>query len=206
MKNHRLLILVFILLVMSACMGRKPVATRYYLIEYPFVHDNINAPNEEEKVFPGPLLIMPVSVHPAYSSHQIAIRENTHQINYFAQSEWAVRPAQSFDMLLSRFFSQHVWFTEIKEHKSQVLEGFTLASNVLNMEVVSSRQVFAASLTFEFNLNDNRTGLTHTSGVLNRQKVLRSKNLNLFAGAVSELFLDELHIFLDQIYSNTTND
>jgi len=206
MKTHRLLLFFALLFLMAACIGRRQAATMYYLLDYPIQSETDFAPGEDEQRFTGPVLVLPVTVHPAFSTHQIAIREGTHQINYFSFNEWAVRPAQSFSELTRRFIKGNAWFGGIRGLPSEVMNGYSLSANIMGMEVVSKRQVFAASLSLEFNLTDNQSGQTFSSGVVSRSRVLKSKSLNLFAQAISELYLEELHDFLSQSLSSMKDE
>jgi ABC-type uncharacterized transport system auxiliary subunit len=197
-----LFISVVSLLLMSGCGGGKAIVPKYYLLEYPrHITADLIIPDSLAYQF-GSCFIETVDVHPAFSSHQIAIRENTNQINYFSFNEWAVRPSQSFTKLITDFFSDTGLFSEINVGRSSHGNDFIIDTYVSKIEVVKSRSLFLANVELEFQLKDVATGEVISKMYDGEVKVMEKMDLNLFAATVSEIFVEKLHAFALQLNSD----
>lgn len=205
MKN-KLFVMLVATLLLSGCMGGKQVATAYYLLEYPTGSTSKFAADSGEVRFDKPVFIEPVEIHPAFATHQIAIREGDYQINYFSFNEWATRPGQSLYIMTTRFIDDQAWFSQVADAPSGALQGYFLSVSIHRMEVMKAKQRFSASLSMEFMLTDNQTGETTSSGLIDIRQGLQSKNLNLFAEAVTAVYLDELHGFLVRALRGDSHD
>ncbi len=199
-----LFVSVISLLLMSGCGGNKAIVHKYYLLEYPR-HITADLRITDSLAYPfGSCFIETVEVHPAFSSHQIAIRENSNQINYFSFNEWAVRPSQSFTKLIKDFFSDTGLFTEINIGRSAHGNDFIIETYVSKIEVVKSRSLFLANVELEFLLKEGATGKVISNMYDSEVKVLKNMDLNLFAATVSEMFVEKLHAFALQLNSDLT--
>jgi uncharacterized lipoprotein YmbA len=205
MKNI-IFVMLLVSLLLTGCLGGKQVATAYYLLEYPAGSASQFAADSAEVRFDKPVFINPVEIHPAFATHQIAIREGAYQINYFSFNEWATRPGQSLYILTSRFLSDHKWFSKLVDAPSAALQGYSLTVSIHRMEVAKVKQHFNTSLSMEFMLTDNQSGETTSSGLIDVRQGLESKNLNLFAAAVTAIYLDELNGFLDRVIRGDNHD
>lgn len=197
MRNNFLVLVIFSLLL-TACLGGRPVAVSYYLIEYMPAQVEAYAPDSARFGFGKPVFISAIDIHPAFATHQIAIREGTHQINYFSFNEWATRPGPSLAIITRRYINDSKWFSRIVDAPSAAIQGYSLSVSIFRMEVDRDRQRFFASMAMEVTLVNNQTGDLHSSGMLQTRRELPGKDLSLFASAVSEIYLEGLHGFLLQ--------
>ena len=183
--------------LITGCLTRAPEATRYYLLDYPA---------GMEIVFPGngpfigkSCLITSVEVYPAYSSHQIAIREHSHEIKYFAVNIWAVRPEQSLTSIMTEFFRNHKVFESVHLSTLSTETDFTLGTTVYNLEVVQEKRDYYARLKVEYLLKDNQSNQIVYDHRADKRVLLDDRDLNLFAAAISEIFVQELANFVNTI-------
>lgn len=192
--------IIFALLVFSVitagCLTKKQSVTRHYVLEYQLTETEHE---KQEAAIKGSCIVRTAEVSPAYATHQIALRENTHEIRYFAFNMWAVRPEQSLTGILFRFLEEHNVFEATREPGLLQDADYTLETRIDNLEVISERKDHIARLALELRLTDN-----HANNVVNvhradRRMVLDDRDLNLFAAAVVSMFTEELEKFTGQI-------
>lgn len=201
-SRHMSKILINIMLsalVLFGCSGGKQTVTRYYLLDYPEAHQSDQTGKDFAGLIPFTCKVMPVDMHPAFATHQIAIREDAHQINYFSFNEWAVRPAQSFEKLLITFIEDNELCHSIIGSQSLLESDYTIKTYVSRIDVTQERKAFEANLSVEFRLLDNESNRPITIYHADRNKPLQNNSLNEFASAISEMFVEELYSFASQI-------
>lgn len=196
MKNAYLIIIVTVLLF-SACRSTQPVQNRFYLLEFPVETTETLPTGITPKA--GKCEILPVYVAPVYASHQIAMREDSHSIRYFAFNEWAQRPGSRLtDMIVDYLESNNVFertgFGRITDVADYIFE-----TKVYRMEIDSQHDAFIARFIAEFSLIDNNTGKVINYHKADQSRELPGKDMNLFAAAISEIFAEELHVFIYKI-------
>jgi ABC-type uncharacterized transport system auxiliary subunit len=195
--NRFSLLFLMIAMIFTACRGGKQVVNRYYLLEYPM--ELVEAEMEGLRSVPGSLGIDVVFVNHAFASRQIALREETHEIRYFSHNEWAVRPYQSLTELVEQFFRHYHVFDRLVPPLTTEVADFSLQTAVHQLEVVKYRNRFQARISLDFRLVDNQTGNVVLSHHADASRDLQDRNLNLFAKTISELFITELQVFVQQI-------
>jgi ABC-type uncharacterized transport system auxiliary subunit len=188
---------------MSGCLGRKSVMQNYYLLELPAVADSSG--KLEEPVSDASCILSPVVVHSAFSSHRIAVRTQSHELNYYGYHQWAVRPDESFSKLLIEFFEQRAVFADIVTNIMQPSSQYRLATEIDYLEVVQVENNLLTHLSLSCQLLDNASGEVVLFHEADRRVPLATKNLNHFAAAVSDIFYQELHQFSTMISSYFEN-
>ncbi len=192
-----IIIPVLTMLFFAGCRSTKPVQNNFFILELPssLVEDarigirTIDATCEIRKV----------EVAPPYASHQIAIREDTHRIRYFSFNEWAYRPDLSLTNMTLSFLEKHRFFREIVTGRLQEAPDYTLKTTVHRLEVDHLHEAFEARLMVEFVLLETATAKPVIHHRADRTRTLEENSLNLFAGAVSDLFSEELVAFMNLV-------
>lgn len=182
-------------LVLAGCRSNKPVTPSFFLVEYP------SDPPETDtmKELPFVLELAEVKVNPAYASPQIAIREGEQELQYFAQNQWAVRPAQGFAGFIERYFADNRVFKQTQTRFWNLQPDYRLQTIVHNLEVLRDRRDFYARLHLEF-LLETADGELVERYVTDNRRLLESRDLNLFTVAVNNIFFEELNYFTGKIY------
>ncbi|MFN3554763.1 MAG: ABC-type transport auxiliary lipoprotein family protein [Bacteroidales bacterium] len=188
--------IVLLLMILAACRSSKPVEPRFYLLEFP--SERIQADTLE--MLPYVLEILPVDVHPAFASHQIAIRERSHELRYFSNHQWAVRPGQSLTRFVAEYFARTEIFQKTDTRFWTMQPDFKLKTSVYQLEVVRERNDFLAFLSVEFQLISNHDGSVMFSHTAAKNRLLEKRNLNLFAEAINRLFFEELNYFARKVH------
>ena len=182
---------------MTGCLTRAPEPTRHYLLDYP-AGIKIDFPGNGQPVEKS-CLITPVDVYPAYSTHQIAVREHSHEIKYFVLNIWAVRPEQSLTNIITEFFKNHKVFESVHLPTLSTDTDFTLGTTVYNLEIVNERRDYYARLNVEYQLKDNQSNQIIHDHRADKRVLLADRDLNLFAAAISDIFVEELAVFVNTI-------
>ncbi len=186
-------------LFLAGCGGGRQAVTRYYLLEYP-VEKSADQPLQGQSgLLPYSCFVAPVEIHPAFATHQIAIREQANQINYFSFNEWAVRPTQSLTKLALKFLQNNELFGRVTDSQLVPRNDFIFETYVSRIDMTMDRRDFIAHLAVEFRLVNNETGQTIAIHHTENQRRLEEKNLNEFAAAISEMFVNEMNVFARQL-------
>lgn len=175
---------------------------QYYLLELPSQYEG-DWP-ERLSVLQGSILIANAGITDAYASHQIAVREDTHQIRYFNFNEWAIRPEKAFTQLLLDFYQENQVFEEVMYGRIIQATDYILNTQVLVLELDTRDDIIRARLKVDFSLldgqNEGNILLHHTA---DRNMELETKNLNSFARAISQMFIEELHDFSVEVLESS---
>lgn len=178
-------------LMLTGCLTRKPDTTRHYILEYPAGNDTVFISKIAEKS----CLIMPAEVYPAFATHQIALRESSNVIRYFALNVWAVRPEQSITNMVTEFLHKHDVFESVYAQAIMRETDFSLKTTIYRLEVIGEKRDYFAHLEVEFMLINNDTGHITDVHRTSRKTGLEERDLNLYAAAISRMLIEELTVF-----------
>lgn len=193
--THKSLVFFGLLFFMAGCGSNKTVLKKYYLIE-PSASSTIAIAEQSADVL---CEVADVTVAPAYATTQIALRDESHQIQYFGQHEWAVRPQETFLHHILKHFSDRQTFKRVANRFWHTPPTFTLNTQIHNLEIIQKEKVFYAHLYIEFTLIETETDVIILKHKADRERQLQEKDLNLMAKAISDLMSEELVILTDLI-------
>lgn len=194
-----------VLLLGSGC-SRKAVQHTYYLIEAPAVPDSVVA--EGVPLVESSCEILPVQIHPAFASERIALRVRSHEISYYAYHKWAVNPEDVLIQLLESGLQERRIFSTVTARLWKLLPDYQLQLYVHRLEVLQRGGRLYAHLDLAFSLSDNTSRQVVVYHAADQQVALRERDLNLFAGAISDLFQQALSAFAEKTvtYFNAATD
>jgi ABC-type uncharacterized transport system auxiliary subunit len=175
------------------------MVNRYYVIEIPT--DSSEYIYETENTIDQYCEIIPVDIYPAYSSLKVALRSDDYEIIYYSFHQWAVRPSESFTRIMEDYFLHHKVFKGVSTRFWRINPKYKLITSIYRLEVLEEQGQLNAHLSLEFRLVEGENNLLLLSHKVNRKELLNSKDLNLFARAVGEIFYDELNRFSGKIMS-----
>lgn len=164
---------------------------QFITIEFPA--DNNFA--DSLSILPYSLEIEEVGIHPAFATNQIAIRENTHQIRYFVNHQWAVRLQQSLTQYITDYYMTNQLFDDVGNRFWKDPADYKVSTYVHNLEVKQIDKDFSAYMHIDFFLIDVDNNQVVTKHTVKKNRLLPKRNLNLFAEAVNNMFFEELHFF-----------
>lgn len=189
--NKLVLISILFLITFFGCRQPKEISNRYYVIEMPA---------EQNYAFKDTLPgidkfceVGLVDIFPAFASNRIAVRERSHEIEYFKNHEWATRPAENFTSIIVDFFGRYDVFEGVGKRFWKIIPDYRFETTVYQLEVEQkNKKELAARLNLEFRLIDNHTNEVIIKHSADRRKHLDENKINLFAAAISEMFYQEL--------------
>jgi hypothetical protein len=112
---------------------------------------------------------------------------------------WAVRPEQSLTNMMTEFFKNHKVFESVHLSTLNTETDFTLGATVYNLEVVQESRDYYARLNVEYQLKDHQSNQIVYDHRADKRVLLDDRNLNLFAAAISEIYVEELAKFVNTI-------
>jgi ABC-type uncharacterized transport system auxiliary subunit len=196
--RHFILLSFFAVFLLAGCGTQKEVIKKYYIIEAP--NDSASVYAESTPPLDAWCEIADVGVYPAFNSRRIVLRDESHQVRYFGNHEWAVSPANFLTPIIIDFLAGNEVFTRVAARFWERVPDYRLQSTIFNLEVVTTNnKSFEAHLNLKFDLVDVHTdaiALTHSA---DRRLLLEEKDLNLLASAISEIFHEELGNFSFEI-------
>jgi ABC-type uncharacterized transport system auxiliary subunit len=196
--SRTLLFILFLSFILTGCMGRRSIPSRYYIIEYlPGTELTIS---DDRLPIQASCLIRTVEISPVYATTQIALQERTHEIRYFAFNHWAVRPEQSFTSLVTRFMNDHNIFRTIHFRSSFTMEAdYIMETTIHQLVLVEEGNDYFARISLDYTLRNFDNDEVISVHRADRKEIIEEKNLNLFASVISRLFVEELENFIMSI-------
>jgi uncharacterized lipoprotein YmbA len=195
--RHYILFCFFAAFFLMSCGSQKEVIKKYYVIE---------APDDSTKVTPLSTIpleawceVKDVEVYPTFNTRRIVLRDESHQVRYFGNHEWAVSPADFLTPIIIDFLAEKRVFSRVAARFWERIPDYRVQTTIYNLEVNSSNKTFEAHLDLKFDLIDVKTDaivLTHSA---DRKSVLEKRNLNLLASEISNIFHEELEVFSVQL-------
>ncbi len=199
-KNYKLFVLIILTIALfSSCRQTQEVAKRYYIIEIP--SENFIDIDNTFTTINKYCEVRPVNISLPFASQRIAIREDTHELDYFRNHEWAIRPSGKMTSIIVEFFERYNIFKGTSTRYWKIKPEFHFETTIHHMQLINRDDELSAHLNLEFRLIDNQTDeLLFKHNADNYQK-LDKNNINLFAMAVSEMFYKELFSFSKKLTS-----
>jgi ABC-type uncharacterized transport system auxiliary subunit len=189
--------ITLLILTMAGCRSSKPVVPRFYVIEFP-VQKETFLPDTLTHRF-GSVEILPVNVYPAFATHRIAIREGSHELRYFSNHEWAVRPGEALTLFITEFYKKNIIFDQVSTRFWNIDPEYRFETTVYQLEVVQDRGRYYARIHLNYILRETSTSRILTEHTADLRLELPKRNLNLFADEISLIFYDELKVFTEKI-------
>ena len=187
-----------LMILLSGCMSEKAVITRHYTIEWA---DDRNAGDRKEEagenewLVPGRCEIDQVEISPLYEKTQIVNRSDSHEISYYRYHQWAIRPAVAVMEVVRTYLEGAGMFESVSSRYSRAIPDYHFTTNIRQLELIESKNLFMAHLHIEFSIVSNADGSTLLEHQADRSTPLEKKELNLFAAAISDMLVSELRAF-----------
>lgn len=205
MKNRPLLFFIVSIIFIAGCNSQRKIVNTYYLLEIPEKHESsagiIGAPLD------GFCEISPVDVYPAFSAPKIAIRRNSSEIQYYSYHYWAQRPGESLTSILEDYYSHVPVFKGVSTRFWRLDPTYKLFTTIYSLEIIDQDKGALAHIELEFKLTNHSTKEILSRHRADLRQNMETKDLNLFARAIAEMFYQELKKFSDNvIQDHTTNN
>lgn len=188
--------ILFLILLISGCAKRK-IENKFYLIEPLPVNTNVSSPY----LFEEGCQIFPAEIYPAFSTSRIAHRNESHQIIYYNHHQWAVMPEVLLTQIIEHNLQHHKLFKQV-DSRIRIDPGYSLITEVLQLETVAQKNDLLAHLNISFRLLNAKTQNVVIEYSADRYEPLQKNDLNLFAQAINSILHQELNNLAERIKSD----
>ena len=182
-----------LMILLSGCLSEKAAVTRLYTIEWSGEQDE--AKLSDKSPIGGLCEIEQVEVSPLYEKTQIVNRSDSHEVSYYKYHQWAVRPSVAVMEVIRNYLEGAGLFENVSERFSRDIPDYRFSTTIHQLEVIESKNQFQAHLHVEFRIINNADGSILVEHSADRTESLAKKELNLFAGTISDLLVSELETF-----------
>jgi ABC-type uncharacterized transport system auxiliary subunit len=192
--------IILVLLILGICVtscSRKVITRRYYVLE------SLAAQQKQdygiEKALPYKVDIRDFRVAKAFNQTRIAIRSESHELNYYFYHHWAVRPTAAVSDLVYDIIDRAGVFlscsSEYSLNPDYIITGFVHA-----IERIQTKHTVSAHLHATFQLIDADTDLEVLRYEFDRKTELeKDKSMNSFANAISDILRQETETYIRNI-------
>jgi ABC-type uncharacterized transport system auxiliary subunit len=196
----KIVYLALFTLLIYGCKISKTVLTQFYLVEYPYGAEKMLS----DSIFPIPINIelQNIDINPSFASNEIAIREESHKIQYFTQHKWAVRPDQALVRFVISFYESNRYFQNVDTRLWKEVPDYKLNISIYRLEVVHLKKNMYAQMHFKISLQRSDNDQIVIEHLVNRKEQLKRKDLNLFAESICMIFNEELTTFSEKVAHN----
>ena len=196
---QKLSFVILTIFLLSACGGQKSVVKKYYMIEEPDASAEVD--RDTTSAIKAWCEVNEVEVYPAYDTRRIVFRDDSHQIRYFGDHEWAVRPPAVLTPMIINHLSQNKIFTRVSDRFWERSPNYRVNTTIFKIEVGHGerKRDFDAHLKLRFELLETQTDTIVVAHTANRETVLEKRDLNLLAASISQMFHEELNEFATRV-------
>lgn len=191
-----LFVLLILGLGLTSC-SKKAIIRRYYVLE-----NQLTIPKNTygiEQAFPYKVDVRDFRVSKAFDQTRIAIRSESHELNYYFYHHWAVRPASAISDLVYSLIDRSGIFQRCSREYS-LNPDFKITGIVRVIERIQTKDSTAAHIQATFQLFDAQSDLEALRYEFDRTTLLnKNKSMNKFAGAMSEILREEIESFIKKI-------
>lgn len=195
MKKYNVLGLLLFTFLFFSC-SSKVVTRNYYILEFP---DQKEVTVSDKPVVNASCEIFAVTIPPAFSQSRIAVRKRSHEISYYQNHLWAVTPGDLIAQLIEDFIQKQNIFTKASKSIWKEVPVYRIQTNVLQIEAMDIEDELHAHLKMRLNLYNRSESITVVSHQFDRSEILEERDINLLAGSLSKILMEELQIFSNNI-------
>lgn len=197
-----ILVLLIVGIGLSSC-SKKVMIRRYYVLESPAAIQQQDF--GIDKAFPYRVDIRDFRVAKAFDQTRIAIRSESHELNYYFYHHWAVRPASAISDLVYYFIDRAGIFISCSSEYS-LNPDYLVTGLVHSIERIQTEDSVAAHIHATFQLINAKSELEVLRYEFDRSVVLtKDKSMNKFAGAVSDILCQETEKFVRKMVEHFEN-
>lgn len=186
-----------LMILLSGCLSEKAAVTRLYTIEWS--DDREEAQLSDSSLIGGLCEIDQIEVNALYEKTQIVNRSDSHEVSYYKYHQWAIRPSVAVMQVIRSYLEGAGLFENVSERFSREIPDYRFSTTIHQLEVIESKNQFMAHIHIEFRIINNADRITLLEHRADRTESLAKKELNLFAGTISDMLVSELRTFEDLI-------
>jgi ABC-type uncharacterized transport system auxiliary subunit len=196
----RLYFIIPFFMVLTGCMSEKTIVMKYYVITMPAGQPSGNL--SSTWAINATCKINETETNPVLETNQIINRSNSHEITYYKYNQWAIRPSIAVkEMVQHRLIASGI-FQKVYTRQSRSIPDYRFVITLNRLEVIENSDLFSAHLNLAFTIIHNADDQVILGHQADRTNQLNTKDLNLFAEAISQMIYEELNVFIHKIEDN----
>ncbi len=197
MKVKYILFVLILSLVYVAACGKKAMVRKYYVLE----PDTLITKQEIQvtETFPFNVDVREFIIAKAFAQPRIAVRLESHKINYYYYHLWATHPSSAITYMVFRLIDGCELFRKT-ELGFSVDADFIVTGNVHKLEIIEKEDDLLAHLNISLKLIDNRKNEVILRTNFDRKVTLKEKSINEFAAEISVLLKQVTSDYLKKVY------
>lgn len=137
-------------LLSSGCLGARPVQRNFFVLQI--------GTEPTRGTIRGLLRVRDLDAESVYERSQVVIRQSPYQLRYSGTNLWAVRPNAMVADIIGRSFQESQVFTAVTRELTEAKPDFTLAGELVALEVYDSGDLWYAHLALSLRLSRFRDG------------------------------------------------
>jgi ABC-type uncharacterized transport system auxiliary subunit len=193
----RLRALLIAALLISAGCSKKALIRKYYILESPSIP--AAAEVQPEAALPYLVDIRDFRVSKAFDQTRIAMRTESHELNYYYYHHWAVRPSTAFADFVFQAVNERGLFRRCSRGYSYNPD-YLINGIVRHVERGMGEKDATARLGLVFELADAEQEVVRFRHAFDRTLELENdRDMNSFARAVSRILAEETQVFMDKL-------
>ena len=197
MKRHPIIILIIILGFCLFQCGKKAMIRKYYVLETQKVNQRITG--DPIQPVAGNVDVRDFRITKAFEQTRIAVRSESHELNYYYFHHWAARPSSVIpDMVCSLVDRAGLFHHCARGFTSK--PAFLIKGQVEKIERIHKNNTVAAHISAILELTEEKTNtpvLRHDIDLIVELK--DDKSMNAFARAISYLLEQETEVFITKM-------
>ncbi len=190
---------VFLLLVCSVCMldcSKKAMVRTYYVLE----PDTLISSGDIQisETLPYSVDVREFNIAKAFGQPRIAVRLESHAINYYYYHLWATHPSSTITYMVFRLIDGSGMFKKTTLGFS-IESDYIVTGNIHKLEIIERDDDLFAHLNIIYSLIDNQNDEEIVRTSSDRVVKLEEKSINEFAAEISQLIKETVHDYLMKV-------
>ncbi len=191
MKRIAAVLAVFFLILLPGC-SKKALIRKYYVIEA----QNESPFNLQVEPLPFSVDVRDFYVSKAFEQARIAVRSESHELDYYFYHYWAVRPSAAIADIIHSLIVRENIFRSCRRGYTQAPD-FIITGQIYALERVENRNQKAAHVSGIIELVDAKTENPVVRYEFDQtQELLEDQSMNGFARYMSNIIMDVTRTFL----------
>jgi len=196
MKIKPIVIMIIFCSIFIIGCSKKAMIRKYYVLEPDTLITsgdlNISEP------LPYSVDIREFNIAKAFGQPRIAVRLESHKINYYYYHLWATHPSSAITYMVFRLIEGCGMFQKTVLGFS-IDSDYIVTGNVHKLELIEREDDLFAHLNISYNFIDNSDDKVIVRTNSNREVKLKEKSINDFASEISNLIKETTYDFLFKV-------
>lgn len=201
MKKHTILLFIMGLFLIQC--SKKVMLRKYYVLE--IASPALEGSLDSLTTLPCRFEVRDIDIARAYNQTRIALRSDSHELNYYYYHNWAVHPPVAIGDLVYQIMKSSGICPDVNRGYT-INPDYIITGYIDQLERNNRKDKPVAHISGDFDLRHAATDGVVLSYRFNRDMVLsNTQNMNTFADAVSTILFEEIQGFLRKVHLELAN-